>query len=517
MQEICSTVDLNIFAEFVLHETGLYFSKDRLPETEHKFHLISKELGFNHISSFVKWMTFDKPTIDQIKIIAKYLTVGETYFFREKEVFEILKNKLIPEILRQRQKKNKTLRIWNAGCSSGEESYSIAILLKRIIPDIKSWSISIVGTDINPVALKKAEEGIYTKWSFRENSDWIINQYFNKIENERFEIIPEIKSMVKFSHLNLIEDTFPSEHNGTNNIDFLFCRNVLMYFTHDTAQKIIKRFKKSVTNEGWLLLSSVETNLIRNNFFYPVMISGKSFYKKKSTKRTDQQLPLINNVAIEFFQFLNSELQKDIQNNIQLKEIIPISSDIIIENSKESEVLLNPVVTEKKVDNIKIDEQLFESALFAFSQSNYQNAIDNLNVIVTKINDPNVFILLSRSYANLGKLPQALEYCNKAIIADKTNTSFYLFHGTLLQAIGNTEEALIAFRKVLYLNPDTTISYFSIASIMQKSGNIQDSRKYFDKALNQLQNYSDSEILEASEGLTAGSLKEIILSIKANI
>lgn len=517
MSKSNSDINLNIFAEFVLRETGLYFSKERLPEVERNFHLISKELGFSHISSFVKWMTFDKPTIDQIKIIAKYLTVGETYFFREKETFEILKNKLIPEIISQRQKKNKTLRIWNAGCSSGEEPYSIAILLKRIIPDIKSWNISIIGTDINPVALKKAEEGIYTKWSFRENSDWIIDKYFNRLENDRFEIIPEIKAMVKFSHLNLIEDIFPSVQNGTNYIDLLFCRNVLMYFTAETAHKIIKRFRKSVTTEGWLILSSVEANLIRNNFFHPIIISGKSFYTKRPSKKLTEPIQIIQNEIADFFLLTNNELQNGIQNNLQLKETTLVPSDVLIEKPVNTETLLEQVVSEKKVKSFKIYEQLFESALFAFGQKKYQNAIDSLIAIISTCDDPNVFILLSRSYANLGKLPQALEYCNKAIIADKTNTSFYLFHGTLLQAIGNTEEALIAFRKVLYLNPDTTIAYFSIASIMQKSGNIQDSRKYFDKALNQLQNYSDSEILEASEGLTAGSLKEIILSIKANI
>ncbi len=512
-----SDINLNIFAEFVLRETGLYFSKERLPEVERNFHLISKELGFHHISSFVKWMSFEKPTKDQIKILAKFLTVGETYFFREKEVFEILKNKLIPEILRQRQKKNKTLRIWSAGCCSGEEPYSIAILLMRLIPDIKSWNISIIGTDINPVALKKAEEGIYTKWSFRENSDWIIDKYFNKLENDRFEIIPEIKSMVKFSHLNLIEDIFPSVQNGTNDIDFLFCRNVLMYFTHETAHKIIKRFKKSVKTEGWLILSSVEANLIRNNFFHPVIISGKSFYIKRPYKKTVEPIPEIHNEIADFFLLTNNELPKEIHNNLPLIETTSVPADVLIEKPVNAETLLQQVVSEKKVKNFKIYEQLFESALFAFGQSNYQNAIDNLIAIIATCDDPNVFILLSRSYANLGKLPEALEYCQKAIAVDKTNISFHLFHGTILQEIGNIDDALIAFRKVIYLNPDTTVAYFSIASIMQKKGNIKESKKYFDKALHLLKNYPDAEILEASEGLTAGSLREIIVSLRANI
>ena len=175
-------------------------------------------------------LSSEPPSRNQIEILASYLTIGETYFFREKQTFEILEERILADLIKTRRQNERRLRIWSAGCCTGEEPYSIAMLLSKMLPDLKDWNISILATDINPRFLHKASEGVYSKWSFRDCPQGVKERYFRKAKEDRLEILPDIKKMVTFSYLNLVEDSYPSLSNCTNAMDVIFCRNVLMYF-----------------------------------------------------------------------------------------------------------------------------------------------------------------------------------------------------------------------------------------------------------------------------------------------
>ena len=135
--------------------------------------------------------------------------------------------------------------ILSAGCSTGEEPYSIAIALHRSIPKIKDWNITIQATDINEKALAKARLGVYNPWSFRNSPSWLKSRYFDHKENRKYELIPEIKKMVTFVSCNLTEDDCYSVLPHTGTMDIIFCRNMLMYFTAEWAEKISERLISS--------------------------------------------------------------------------------------------------------------------------------------------------------------------------------------------------------------------------------------------------------------------------------
>ena len=169
---------------------GLYFPEARWGDLERGIVSSARELGFADIEAFSKWLRSTPLTKNHVEILANHLTVGETYFFREKESFQVLEEHVFSELIRTRHENEKRLRIWSAGCSTGEEPYSIAILLSRLIPDLKDWNITITATDINLRSLKKASEGLYSEWSFRSAPSWIKESYFKRIENGHYEIIP---------------------------------------------------------------------------------------------------------------------------------------------------------------------------------------------------------------------------------------------------------------------------------------------------------------------------------------
>ena len=140
-----------------------------------------------------------------------------------------LRDQILPEIIRRRRGRNQCLRIWSAGCSTGEEPYSLAILVRELLADIGDWKIHILATDINEDALAAAREGIYRNWSFREVEEHYRQQYFTP-EGESSRIRPEVQSMVSFRYLNLADDRYPTAATGTDALDLILCRNVMIYF-----------------------------------------------------------------------------------------------------------------------------------------------------------------------------------------------------------------------------------------------------------------------------------------------
>lgn len=221
-------------------------------------------LGYSTIQSYQEWHR-----------LVLLLTNLESYFFRDKEQFNLLRDRILPELI-QRQQNKKTLRICSAGCSTGEEPLSLAIVLKELIPNPEQWNLTILGVDINQEALKKARQGIYTPWSLRSIDPEIMQRYFLHFHNQYY-LDMQIKQMVKFKYINLVKDSF-HEHNEMRDIDLIICRNVFIYFEASAIAKVLDKFNQILKPSGYLIaghtelcgqdLSHFETKLFPESLVY---------------------------------------------------------------------------------------------------------------------------------------------------------------------------------------------------------------------------------------------------------
>ena len=184
--------------------------------------------------------------------LVETLTIGETYFYRHRPYFDMLEREILPEIV-ARRRASKRLRLWCAGCATGEEAYSLAIAVRTVLPDVDDWQISLVATDLNRAYLARAGKGLYGEWSFRE-TDAAFKATNFVAEGPRWRVRPEIRKLVRFTELNLAEEGYPSAANGTAGVDLIFFRNVLLYFGQDLAQRVIGRMRTALVPEGWLVL-----------------------------------------------------------------------------------------------------------------------------------------------------------------------------------------------------------------------------------------------------------------------
>lgn len=179
---------------------------------------------------------------------------GETYFFRDHGQFDLLRLRLLPKLI-ERRRQAKTLRLWSAGCASGEEAYSLAMLMDMLLPQHDDWEIFILGSDINETALAKARQGSYSQWSFRMAPPALKHRYFLHSRDE-WRLIDRIRSMVTFRTVNLIGEAFPNTQ--LQDMDLILCRNVFIYFSTATVAAVANKLAASLNPGGYLMTAHTE-------------------------------------------------------------------------------------------------------------------------------------------------------------------------------------------------------------------------------------------------------------------
>jgi chemotaxis protein methyltransferase CheR len=438
----------------------------------------------------------------QLQVLASHLTVGETYFFREKKTFDVLTERVFPELIRSKWSRESRLRIWSAACCTGEEPYSLAILLHQIIPDLPDWHVTILATDINERFLRKAAAGVYGEWSFRESPACFKERYFQRDGDRRYSILPEIKKRVTFAHLNLVEDVYPSLATDTNAMDVIFCRNVLMYFTLPQIRKVVRNLRHALVDGGWLIVSPSEASQALFSGFVAMNFPGVILYQKSDAKVQAKQpwTPAPHSGIAEF-------------TTPAFEALSPWTPPMPAALPTEPVPAPPP---EEPVQSEPMPPPLTVATSF-YQQGGYAKAADTLlvSVTATAAPDPQTFSLLARALANQGKLSDALAWCDRWVAADKLDSSGHYLRAVVLQELGDNEQARRSLQRALYLNPDFVLAHFALANLARCRDQITEAEKHFATALNLLRDCQPGDLLPESDGLTAGRLTEIISSIMA--
>jgi chemotaxis protein methyltransferase CheR len=443
---------------------GLDFPDDRKDIVSRGLAGAAKELGFKNMKEFITWCLTTELKTDQIEILASYLTISETYFWREPKVFDALSLKILPELIEMKTESAKTITIWCAGCSTGEEAYSIAIALYRTIPDIKDWQINIIATDINTKALSKAKKGVFGSWSFRNSPLWLRNRYMKQLDNQEWEIDSDIKELVTFSNFNLIQENYDNSVFKNKKIDIIFCRNVLMYFTAEWATKVSQNLFNSLSDDGWLAVSSCELSSDLFPQYVPANFPGAVLYHKSKGKFSDN---LIQPIEYKKQGFLSS-----------LFSLVP-------EIKKQEHPVSNAYAQPDPVPQprLKTHEEILHEKKSAI-----------------------------RSLADDGHLEEALLACDVAIADNKLEPGLYYLKASILQEQGKSHEAIKSLKKAIYIDPNYIMGHFTLGNLFFRQGVIISAKRHFINALELLNTISGDEIPSESEGLSAKYIKMIILT-----
>ncbi len=284
MSLLLTAADLEALAGRVRDRTGLDFPRHRWGRLERGARKACAQCGIQAATGLLDGLSTGGDG-EILEALIEGLTVGETHFYREPAAFEWLEREIVPGWVRE--KTDRRLRVWVAGCSTGEEACTLAIVLERLLPDPGQWSVSILATDLCRRALDRAREGVYPRWSFRGTPGWMIRRGFTREPDSRWRIDPRIARNIRFFRHNLAEDPFPDPAAGLANLDLVMCRNVLMYFDPKVARGAIAGFQRCLTATGWLLLGAVESPLADGAPLAAVNWKGKGFFFRNERPARD--------------------------------------------------------------------------------------------------------------------------------------------------------------------------------------------------------------------------------------
>lgn len=502
---------LRRFGQLISDVMGIHFQDTKAEEFERKITPLAAAFGFKNLKECLEWLMNEPLNEDKIAILAHHLTVGETYFFRDSSLFQALEEKILPELIHSHEGTDRKLNIWCAACCTGEEPYSIAILLDRLIPNLADWDITILGTDINPEFLAKARKGIYKEWSFRAMDKGVRERYFTKTSEGRYSLDNKIKGMVTFQYLNLVEDSYPSEASKTQQVDIILCNNVLIYFSPETIHGVVAKLTGALKTGGMLIVSPIEVPFVEDPHLTTIKIFDSTLFLKgqKVPKFIDASRTAPHKskghspstMHVELPAFLNLP-QQILEFNFQAP--IPTAES----HSKKPAVEENAPIAipqPSKQSPIETVEEL-EKRLIPI-QNKLQGLQDQLKDVIQ----------LARTYANQGKLELAHSWCMKALAIEKLDSALYFLHASILQELNRIQEATESCKRSLYLDPDFAVAQFMMGNLLLKSGKKQEAKRHFRNTLDLLKKYGEQDVLPSSEGMTAKNLSEMITSMQDKI
>lgn len=449
------TPDRDAVAKMVLSRAR----KNRLSSPEEYLQLISVDTGLSRA---------------ELRIFKGLLTSGESYFFRDKGQFDLLASRVLPEIIEKR-KREKTLKVWSAGCATGEEPYSIAILLDGLMQGRPGWDIRILGTDIREDFLQTAEKGLYKDWSFRGVDAGTRRKYFLRRDNQ-WEIDGRIKKMVSFQPFDLTTDECQS--GDIHDMDLIICRNVFIYYNRATTASVVGRLARSLAEGGFFMTGHAELFSIASGLLKPRLFPESVVYERQTDKEAEGLLLRVPQVA---------------------GMAMPGTEGICRQM---------PARMPEDAGKVLLKSTLAEAEGF-FKKGLYREAAERVAPLLK--DSPNVFSALficAEALANIGDTAGARAHLNKAIELNPLAIEPYYLLSRIAMEEGDRVSAKEALKKAVYLDPCFVAGYMELAVMHEADGDNNKAKKTRQAAMDALKAMPKDKMIPPYENATAGSIIE---------
>lgn len=474
---VLSGESLDAAAEFVRRRIGLVFGKARRATFETALVRTMRRAGISAPEVCLARLDAEPALLDDL--VAE-ITVGETYFFREPQQFAEIRTRVIPALRANRLRDHHPLRVWSAGCATGEEPYTLAILLRD---QGLEGAAHIVATDLSRAALAQARQARYTRWSLRGVPDEVVRTYFEQVGN-RFTLTPVIRDAVDFRYLNLAEDAYPSLPTGIWGMDLILCRNVLIYFDAETVARVARRLLDSLSDDGWLLLGASDP-VLSDLVSCDVVVTGAGLAYRRpgrvAVTPPDWRLP-------------------------------PLPEPVVRGPPAQSPPPHVPPPVGETALVVAPEERPGDpgDAARAYAERDYERAAELAGRFVQRDSgDPLVWIVLVRALGNRGDLDAAGRACAAALDQHRTSAELTYLHAVLLAEAGRFSDASAAARRALYLDQGLVVAHLALGGALARLGDTDGARRAFRNAERLLAARPPGALVPASDGEPAARLAEM--------
>lgn len=487
--------DFVLFQRLILEESGIYFGPDQRDSLSLSLAERMQKAKIGSFRDYYNFLASGSEGRKEIPNLLDVITVGETEFFRTPAHFDVLREFILPEIMRRKSAFLNTfaldagaffpepvIKIWSAGCSTGEEPYSIAMTVLETVPQAANGAVSVFTTDVNRERIEKAKIGLYNKKTVRNLGPEILDKYFTKV-GDRYEVTALVKKMVRFSRHNLARDRFDLEN--MRDADIIFCRNVLIYFDLPTTKRIIDNFYDSLNDDGYLIIGPAESLWQISSKFRAVEFPHVFVHRKQLGFVAETEKPFINIPELNLEDILPS-----IAPPIEAQTEVPLYEEEI--KASHDQGAANVV---------------YEEGIRLFKEKDYEKAIAVFDGIIAE--NPKfiqAYFAKATILSNQGEYEKAIAELKKIIRVDNLFIEAYYLMGVLFNKIGDMGRAIEGFQKVIYIDPAIVLAYFNLGNIFYCQQRFNKAKREFKNAIDILTKRPQDEVVTFSEDVTVGVL-----------
>ena len=452
MDRRLSDADVDYLAHYVATRTGIVFADYRRPELERALMQAAADAGVGSGPELVARFESGRSTWDGL---LEQVTVGETYFFRDPEHFAFVRAEVLP-VLHALRSPEHGLRIWSAGCASGEETYSLAILLQQHALLTRA---SVLGTDLTARAVTLARAGVYRAWSMRNCDDEALAPFFVR-RGDTYTVCDDIRARVRFEQHNLAQPNYAAAVEGISGLDLIFCRNVFIYLDPQTSRSIADRFYEALAPGGFLILGPSDP-LLTDRQFELITTPAGVFYRRPAAATVRGEAPRARHLrALE-------------QGPLLAATAAPL-----------------PIATEQSSRTAPARAHRTAKAQAAPPSTGESERV--AADIRSLINETGAAAAEGACRLALERAPLAVE--------------LHYLHGLLLSELGEQAGAIAAFRRTLYLDRELSIAHFALGVLLARTGDTRGAERAFRNAERTASQREPGDELHLSDGLTAAGV-----------
>jgi len=464
------------FRDLIAGRSGIYFDPGKRESLKDNLLQRMADCGLSNFAEYFNLLSSPAGT-KEFDYLLNLITIPETYFFRDRGQFRALERFVIPEIVKKKTYPGASLRIWSAGCSTGEEPYTIAMIVAAGMVD---KPIQILATDVSQHALKAAHEGVYTDRSVRDMPQEYLNRFFTK-KGDQYFLDESIKQMVEFRYFNLVSEPYPlMEMSGW---DIIFCRNVTIYFQAEATRKVINNFYLSLREGGYLFAGYSESLRYISDEFNTIQMEGAFFYQKGVPQKT------VRKKARKIRGWRASKA--GITSKQRPKAIAGLNSEEI--------------------------EQICATAKELLEMGQPERASEMLNPYLREATAPESVVLLQAEIAlNQTDLDKAVQLCERLVQREPLSIAGHYLLGIIYRTLEDEARAIEEFKKVLYLEPEHALARFNLGDIYSQVGQFDEARVEYASVVRLLKKMPESLDDRFAGGFSPALLIDTCLSkIKA--
>ncbi|MBU3538682.1 CheR family methyltransferase [Polynucleobacter sp. UK-Gri1-W3] len=417
----------------------------------------SESLGLGGAGDYLQYLARSNDLAEDRRLLSDLLTTGETFFMRDPGQMELIKRVMLPEIILKKEA-SKKIRIWAPACATGEEIYSLIILLEQVLPNANGWDIDIVGSDINPSFIEQAKRATYKEWAFRGCNQRFKDAYFQKVD-DGWRLIDRIRTRARFLVFDLVDGHLPDVKNFLMDVDFILCRNLFIYMNLTSISAITDKLSACLLEGGVLLTAHGELHAYRQSGLRVKIYPESLVYEKRNDLKAD----------------------------------LEVTSPMI------------PVMEAQALNRVLPEAAKATKAIQATQ--------------VTKAALPSIEDLLSSAWklADQGRIAEALAIYQQILTRDSMRAELHYLHAVISVERDDVLRAKEDLRKTLYLDPDFIPAYLGLITIQVQEGKNSMAAKSCQQALKSLDQKPEDLQMPGFGSITKSDLKQYLTNLQNSL